>query len=77
MIDFRHHKVDIAIEEKAAEKPQPPQEENNYWRTLLKAFLQPTMILLLAAAAVRHTGDKKSLIHVHGCLRLEMPYDIS
>ena len=31
-------------------------EEKHYWRVLLKALIQPAMVSLFIAAAVRHTG---------------------
>jgi hypothetical protein len=53
-----------SIEDKAAgagkieksEKTPLQSEEVRYWKLLLKAFLQPAMILLFIAAAFRHTG---------------------
>lgn len=34
----------------------PEKESEPYWRVLFKALIQPSMVLLFVAAAVRHTG---------------------
>ena len=47
-----------AIEKSEKTEKTPLQsEEVKYWSKLLKAFLQPSMILLFIAAAIRHTGE--------------------
>ena len=51
-----------AIEKSEKTEKTPLQsEEVKYWSKLLKAFLQPSMILLFIAAAIRHTGEVFSI----------------
>ena len=55
---FRQDKVDVAVETKVVSNEKTPlqSDEIKYWKKLLKAFLQPAMLLLFVAAAIRHTG---------------------
>ncbi len=55
---FRQDKVEVAVETKVVSNEKTPlqSDEIKYWKKLLKAFLQPAMLLLFVAAAIRHTG---------------------